>query len=346
MLLPTPAASGSASSARQGLVAFTALWPGGRKREEARLRGLHDLLVRVWPHATASLPGAALRRCWPSSTSFCRPKPATTRWPCVVSFPARVCRRPGPAPRLPRVAPHQRSRGRAGSPRCRAGQPPQPPRGDAASARWTPVRGASTVEFDAARYAEQLLAQALKRQTASPASHGEAAQRTAARATKSWHRVSPCSRRGTCRICCGATTALLRSLPSSVTSNQTASSGSYRPGWEAQAAVRSAADPAAGVPAEASLPASSTDGAATTPSSHSPDAAPPQLFGFAATAQAHLLLVRACRAVPPPIGHAALAGALARAPGLGSRHGDGAAGSAESPGAGVFRRRHAVRLSA
>ena len=38
------------------LVAFTALWAGGRHSEEARQRGLHDVLVRVWPRATATLP--------------------------------------------------------------------------------------------------------------------------------------------------------------------------------------------------------------------------------------------------------------------------------------------------
>ncbi len=53
VLLPE-AQSGTPSRGR--LVAFTALWPGGRHREEPRQRGLHDLLVRVWPRATAALP--------------------------------------------------------------------------------------------------------------------------------------------------------------------------------------------------------------------------------------------------------------------------------------------------
>lgn len=53
VLLPE-GAPGARSSGR--LVAITALWPGGRQREESRQRGLHDLLVRVWPRATTALP--------------------------------------------------------------------------------------------------------------------------------------------------------------------------------------------------------------------------------------------------------------------------------------------------
>lgn len=55
VLLPEARPSPLSASKR---VALTALWPGGRHREDPRQRGLHDLLVRVWPRATTALPSA------------------------------------------------------------------------------------------------------------------------------------------------------------------------------------------------------------------------------------------------------------------------------------------------
>ena len=293
VLLPTPAASGSAASARQGLVAFTALWPGGRKREEARLRGLHDLLVRVWPHATASLPGAALSSLL-AELNFVLQAEA--------SDDALALRGQLPSEGLPQALALLRDC--LESPRISEAEVERArrdvvlasrrslPGGDAASARaGRPVRGASTVEFDAARYAEQLLAQALKRQTASPASHGESSP---ANRSPRYEELAPSvavlSPRHLQDLLRGydrspPVLAIVGDFePNSVIGQLSPWLGKLKPLSDLPRTLLPVS------PAEASLPASSTDGAATTPSSHSPDAAPPQLFGFAATAQAHLLL--------------------------------------------------------
>ena len=293
VLLPTSAPSGPASGTRQGLVAFTALWPGGRKREEARLRGLHDLLVRVWPHATASLPGAALSALLTELSLSLQAE---------ASDDALALRGQLPSEGLPQALALLRDC--LESPRISEAEVERArrdvvlasrrslPGNDAAGARaGRPVRGASTVEFDAARYAEQLLAQALKRQTGSPASPAESSP---ANRSPRYEELAPSvavlSPRHLQDLLRGydrapAVLAIVGDFePSSVIGQLSPWLGKLKPLSELPRTLLPVAT------AQASLPEGPTNGAAATPSSRSPDAPPPQLFGFAATAQAHLLL--------------------------------------------------------
>lgn len=163
VLLPD-AASAVAATPRRQLVGFAALWPGGRKREDARLRGLHDLLVRVWPHATSNLPSFALAGLLADLNLSLQAE---------VSDDALALRGQLPSEGLPQALALLRDS--LESPRISESEVERARRdvvlasrraaapGTATGSRAPgPSRGASNPDVDAARYAEQLFSHALQ----------------------------------------------------------------------------------------------------------------------------------------------------------------------------------------
>ncbi len=287
VLLPEPGPG--PSTARRGLVAFTALWPGGRKREDARLRGLHDLLVRVWPHATASLPSFALASLLGDLNLSLQAEASDDALALRGQLPSEGL--PQALALLheclesPRISESEVERARRdvvlAYRRSALGSEPPGARGP------RPLRGASSPDIDAARYAEQLFAQALSASTSATdggkLTRGPRYEDLATSVTV----LTPRHVQDLVRSYERA--PLLLALvgdfePSSVIAQLAPWLGTLKPLAELPRTLLPVADQVVGM--GAGLPA----GRDATPSSAQPPATATQLFAQAATGQAHLVL--------------------------------------------------------
>ncbi len=293
VLLPDPPSSATSATPRRQLVGLAALWPGGRKREEARLRGLHELLVRVWPHATASLPSfalsglladlnltlqaevsddaLALRGQLPSDGL---PQALTLIHDCLES--ARISESEVERARRDVLLASRRTAvtGEAASPRA-----PRPP------------RSTNNPDFDAARYAEQLFAHVASDSRSSPASHEPGKPMRSPRYEDLAQSVTVLTTRHVQDLLRSYERApLLLAVvgdfdPESVTAQLAPWLGTLKPLSELPRTLLPVENRALAPPPAATKP----DGDET-PGKASDAVIPPQLFAYSPTAQAHLVL--------------------------------------------------------